>query len=146
MPAAYALHIVEEYAGNFPGWVANVVGGTFSYLGFDLNNLAFMVVLLVLVTINSRHPTQRRTFALVVFASANLFWDFLFHLFTTFGFDRYSPGLLTATLLYYPIVILVGIVVLRERRLTPRQFTVAVGLGALLFALVVWYGLFRFRV
>lgn len=81
MPAAYALHIVEEYAGNFPAWVTNVVGGTFSYLGFDLNNLAFMVVLLVLVAINSRHPTRLRTFALVVFASANLFWDFLFHLY-----------------------------------------------------------------
>ena len=27
MPAAFALHILEEYAGGFPSWVTNVLGG-----------------------------------------------------------------------------------------------------------------------
>ncbi len=146
MPAAYALHIVEEYVGNFPGWVTHDVHRHFSYLLFDLNNLAFMIILLTLVTINYRNPTPLKTTSLVVAASANLFWDALFHLFTTPLFNHYSPGLVTAMLLYYPITILVALVILREGRLSPRRFFLSVLGGLFLFAFVVWYGLFQFAV
>jgi hypothetical protein len=146
MPVAYLLHIVEEYTGDFPRWVDQVVHGRFSYLGFDLNNLVFLVVLCTLVTLNWRRTTPRRAFALTVFASANLFWDALFHLGTTAGLDRYSPGLITASVLYLPICLLVGTVILREGVLPVRRFVPAVALGALLFGFVLWYGLFHFAV
>lgn len=144
MPAAYALHIIEEYVGNFPAWVTDDVHGKFNYVGFDLNNVMFMIILTTLVTINYRKPTKLKTTALVAFASANLFWDALFHLFTTQVLNRYSPGLLTAMLLYYPISILVGMVVLKEGLLKPKQFWLAVSGGLVIFSFVVWYGLFHF--
>jgi hypothetical protein len=108
MPAAYFLHIIEEYVGGFPAWVTNDVHGSFNNTGFAINNFAFMLILLTLVYVNFRKSTPLRGILLVVFASANLFWDALFHLVMTPILDRYSPGVVTAMLLYYPICILVG--------------------------------------
>jgi hypothetical protein len=146
MPAAYLLHIVEEYVGNFPRWVTKDVHGTFNYVGFDLNNIMFMAVLLTLVTLNYRKPSHIKAIALTVFASANIFWDALFHLFATLFFGYYSPGLITAMLLYYPISILVGIVILKSGILKPHVFAIALAGGLVLFSLIVWYGLFHFAV
>jgi hypothetical protein len=49
MPAAFALHIVEEYRGGFPTWVTQVLGGSFNDFAFALNNAGFFVVVLGLV-------------------------------------------------------------------------------------------------
>jgi hypothetical protein len=144
MPAAYLLHIIEEFAGNFPAWVTDDVHGKFNYFAFDLNNVMFMLVLLTLVTLNFRKTSTRTAFALTVFASANLFWDALFHLVMTPALDRYRPGLVTAMLLYIPISILVGIVILKNGILKPRLFARALLAGLVFFGLVVWGGLFHF--
>ena len=144
LPTAYFLHIIEEYAGGFPAWVTHDVHGSFDDAAFAANNVAFMVILLTLVYVNFRKSTPLRGVLLVVFASANLFWDALFHLFMTPILDRYSPGLVTAMLLYYPICILVGIVITKDKILTSRQFVPTVLGGLALFSFVVWYGLFHF--
>ena len=146
MPAAYLLHIVEEYLGGFPAWVTHDVHGRFDNVAFAANNLAFMAILLALVYANCRKQTLARSSALVAFASANLFWDALFHLGMTPVLDRYSPGLVTAMLLYYPICLLIGVVIIKEKILTRRQFMPALLGGLALFAFVVWYGLFHFAV
>ena len=146
MPAAYALHIIEEFAGNFPAWVTDDVHGKFNYFAFDANNIMFMLVLLTLVTLNFRKTSTRKAFALTVFASANLFWDALFHLFMTPALDRYSPGLVTAMLLYIPISILVGVVIVKQGILKPHLFAIALAGGLVFFGLVVWGGLFHFAV
>lgn len=44
MPAAYLLHIVEEYLGGFPEWVTHDVHGRFDDVAFALNNFAFMAI------------------------------------------------------------------------------------------------------
>ena len=103
-----------------------------------------MLILLTLVFVNYRKSTPLRSVLLVIFASANLFWDALFHLFMTPILDRYSPGLVTAMLLYYPICILAGIVITKDKILTSRQFVQALLGGLVLFSFVVWYGLFHF--
>jgi Protein of unknown function with HXXEE motif len=144
LPAAYLLHIIEEYTGGFPAWVTHDVHGRFNDTDFAINNFAFMLILLTLVYVNIRKSTPLRGVLLVVFASANLFWDALFHLVMTPILDRYSPGLVTAMLLYYPICILVGTVIVRDKILTPRQFVPALLGGLALFGFVVWYGLFHF--
>jgi hypothetical protein len=144
MPAAYALHIAEEYSSGFAVWVTQVVGGSMDEAAFAFNNAAFMAILLGLTAWASRGRSSLAVFLLTVWASANLFWDFLFHLVTTRAFDRASPGLLTASLLYYPISIVAGRALLREGRLSAGRFGVAVALGAALMGFVIWYGLFHF--
>ena len=144
LPAAYLLHITEEYVGGFPAWVTHDVHGSFNDTAFAVNNFAFMLILLTLVYVNYRKSTPLAGVLLVVFASANLFWDALFHLVMTPILDRYSPGLVTSMLLYYPICILVGLVITKDTILAPRRFVLALLGGLALFGFVVWYGLFHF--
>ncbi|KQY93775.1 hypothetical protein ASD21_09265 [Caulobacter sp. Root1455] len=146
MPAAYALHIVEEHRGGFAAWVTHVVGGEMNDLAFALNNAAFMAILLALVVWTAVSKSRLATFLLIVWSSGNLFWDALFHVVLTQALDRYSPGLVTAALLYVPISLVVAQLALGERLLTPRPFLAATALGAGLMGLVIWYGLFHFAV
>jgi hypothetical protein len=146
MPAAFAVHIAEEYGSGFAAWVTNVVGGSMDELAFALNNAAFMAILLALTAWATRTTSRLAVFLLVVWASANLFWDFLFHLATTGAFNRSSPGLFSATLLYFPLSIVVGRSVLREGLLGRGAFASAAALGAGLMGFVIWYGLFHFAV
>ena len=144
LPAAYVAHIVEEYVGGFPVWVTQVVGGSFNNIAFALNNAAFTTILLVLTAWTSRSTSRGAAFLLITWASANVFWDGLFHIVTTAVYDRYSPGEITSSVLYVPISLAVAYFALRSRLFTPRVFLAAVTAGGALFAFVVWYGLFHF--
>jgi hypothetical protein len=144
LPAAFAPHIAEEYAGGFPWWVTHVLGGSFDNLAFAMNNALFMAIMLALTTWTSRSGSRLATFLLIAWASGNIFWDGLFHIVTTAAFDRYSPGLVTSSLLYMPISLVVGWSALGSRALSIRGFLGALVLGAALLGFVIWYGLFHF--
>ena len=144
MPAAFACHILEEYVGGFPAWVTHVVGGSMSAPMFLVNNAFFMVVLLVLTAWSAIARTTAANATLIAWASANLFWDFLFHLGTVPFFNRYSPGVVTATLLYFPISVAVAWAALTQKALSPRAFTLSCAVGFALMGFVIWAGLYHF--
>lgn len=144
LPIAYALHIAEESIGNFPGWVTHSIHGSFSDAAFVINNVVFMTILLTLASLNFRRTTPVRATALLVCASANLFWDGLFHVFATAALNVYSPGLITAALLYIPISLLLATAVLTQHIVAPRRLVLAALAGLALFGFVVWSGLFQF--
>ena len=146
MPAAFALHILEEYAGGFPSWVTNVLGGSFNNRAFAINNAAFMVIMLGLTGWTSLSTSRLATFLLIVWASGNIFWDALFHITMTAVLDRYSPGLVTSSLLYVPISLLVGWSSIRSQAVSLGALLGALALGAALLGFVIWYGLFHFAI
>ena len=143
MPAAFAVHIVEEFAGGFPEWVRLVTGAAMPVGAFLANNAAFMAILLGLTAWVSIRPSRLPAFALLAWASGNLFWNFVFHLATTMLLDRYSPGLVTAVLLYFPLSAVVAWVTLREGVLGRGAFAGAATVGAALMLLVIWARLFE---
>jgi Protein of unknown function with HXXEE motif len=145
MPAAFALHIVEEYAGGFPVWATNVLGGRFNNVDFAFNNAAFLTILVGLTVWVSKSGSRRASF-LIAWSSGNIFWDGLFHVLTTAYFNRYSPGLITSSVLYLPISLVIGTAALRSQALTVKALlgALASGLGILVF--VIWYGLFHFAI
>jgi hypothetical protein len=145
MPAAFAFHIVEEYAGGFPAWVT-IVGGSMTPTMFLINNAFFMIVLLALTAWSAIARTAVANAVLIGWASANLFWDFLFHLAMVPVLDRYSPGVVTATLLYFPISVAVASAAVTQRALSPRAFSMSCAAGFVLMAFVIWAGLYRFAV
>ena len=78
MPAAFALHIAEEYVGGFPAWVTNVLGGSFNNVGFVVNNAIFMAVMLILTVWTSKTQSRLAAFLLIAWASGkHFFWDAL---------------------------------------------------------------------
>lgn len=144
MPASFAAHILEEWFGGFPAWVDQTVGGSMSGEAFIENNAFFMAVLLILTYFADYSRSRWTAFVLIGWASANLFWDFLFHLGATVWWGVYSPGLVTATLLYFPVSWFVGRAALADEVLPRSEFAGACGLGAALMAFVIWAGLYHF--
>lgn len=145
MPAAFALHIGEEGFGGFTRYVVEDMHGS-EMPGplFVLNNAVFMAILVALSVWATRSRSRLSAFMLMAWASGNLFWDFLVHLGFTVSTGHFSPGLITATLLYYPIPFLVSAAAVREDRLTLKDLVGAFGIGAALMALVVWGGVYHF--
>jgi hypothetical protein len=146
MPAAFAIHICEEWFGGFPGYVAATLHGfSMSPPQFLINNAAFMALLLGLCVWASRSTSRASAFCLMLWASGNLFWDFFAHLIFTVMFNAYSPGLITSSLLYYPIPVIVTAIGMREGRLSLGSGLAAYLIGGLLILLVIWGGLYHFR-
>ena len=146
MPAAFALHIVEEYRGGFPAWVTHVLGGSFSNLAFAYNNAVFLVVMVGLTVWVGRSGSRLAVFLLIAWTSGNIFWDGLFHVLTTAQFDRYSPGLITSSVLYLPISLMVGRATFQSEALSVKAFLGALAVGLSLLVFVIWYGLFHFAI
>jgi hypothetical protein len=144
MPASFAAHIAEEWLDGFAGWVTHVVGGAMSEQAFIENNAFFMAVMLLLTFFAAFSRTRWTAFVLISWASANLFWDALFHLFATAWWARYSPGLVTAVLFYLPISFVVGRSALKDQVLTRTDFIGASATGAALMGFVIWAGLYHF--
>jgi hypothetical protein len=145
LPITFAPHIAEEYIGDFSHYVATAMGG-FVMPGpvFLANNAAFMLILVGLCAWAALRPSPRSAFLLTCWASGNTFWDFFCHLYYTVASGRYSPGLLTATLLYYPIPLLISYTGIRQHRLTLRATVGAYAIGLLLLLLVIWGGVHHF--
>jgi hypothetical protein len=143
MPAAFAPHILEEYGTGFPGWVSTTLGGVMTNQAFLINNAVFMAILVSLTLWASLRPGAASAFILLSWASGNQFWNFVFHLTTTALYDRFSPGLLTAVLLYFPVSVAVAWTTLKQKVLSPVAFTLAASIGAALMGVVIWVGLFH---
>ena len=146
MPAAFALHILEEYRAGFPAWVTQVLGGAFNDLAFAFNNAAFLAIMVGLAIWVSRSDSRLASFLLIAWSSGNIFWDALFHVLTTAWFNRYSPGLITSALLYLPISLAIGTATLQSQSLSIKAFAGALVLGLCLLVFVIWYGLFHFAI
>jgi hypothetical protein len=146
MPAAFVLHIVEEYQGNFPAWVTHTLGGSFNNLAFACNNAVFFAIMVGLTVWVGKSDSRLPAFLLIAWASGNIFWDALFHVLTTAKFDRYSPGLITSSVLYLPISLVIGTAALQSKALSVKAFLGGLALGLCLLILVIWYGLFHFAI
>jgi hypothetical protein len=144
-PAAYALHICEEYGTGFPAWVGRHLHGDMTNGVFLLNNALFMVILLSVSAWASASRSWLSAFVFLSWASGNLFWNFIFHLATTFLFDSYSPGLVTAVLFYYPVSIWGGVLAVRDGRLALGGVAGAFAIGAAVMMFVIWAGLWHFH-
>lgn len=146
MPCAFALHIAEELFGGFQRYAVDEMHGPYMPTPlFLLNNAVFMAILLALSAWASRKPSRLSAFALLSWASGNLFWAFIVHFLYTIITRVFSPGLVTATLFYYPIPFIVTALAVRERILTVKDAAYAFGLGAVLMILVLWGGLYHSR-
>lgn len=143
-PIVYVFHIIEESNG-FAYWVTNVLGGQMTLKPFLINNSIFMIVLLSLCFISRRQKKVWSTFLLFFWTSAQEFWNFIFHIYTTIQFHAYSPGYFTAILLYLPVYFYLSYICLREKFLTWQLWLTAFILSSTAMAFTIWAGLYHFR-
>ena len=104
LPLSYAAHILEEWFGGFPEWMALVIGSPLPRTAFIIINSVAMI-LMVLAT---RATTRRESNGWMGIAIATLLLvNGLLHVLGSLVTSSYSPGLFTGVVLYLPICQLV---------------------------------------
>lgn len=101
-PLAYALHIAEEYAFHFSVYVANASGRHISNSQFLFLNAVFWLLMVAAVVVALVRPSRAW---LVITLAAVLGINAAAHLLGSIVTSTYSPGTVTAVLLYVPLVV-----------------------------------------
>jgi hypothetical protein len=132
-PTTYLVHIMEEYWGNFPAWIARFWGVESSltnFLSWNGGALVMMTVGIILVL-----KTKSYRWLLVSFGTVILI-NGVVHAIASLLTLSYSPGLVSGLLLYVPL----GVMTLTHaRRASVNRRTLRAGVivGVLMHAIVV---------
>lgn len=97
---AFLIHVIEEF-GRFPSWVSRHFGRT-SRAWYVYSH----IVLITFFIASSWFAASAPPISLWTFVAVGLQWvicgNAFFHLFVTFWFREYSPGVVTGTLVVIP--------------------------------------------
>lgn len=126
-PAAYAVHILEEWFGGFPAWLARVSGAPLPWPAF----VAINIVGLAVMTAASRAASGReeRGWMAVGIATVVLVNAFA-HIIGSIVTGSYSPGLFSSVILYLPLGQLALLRAWSQSSSTTLGRGVAAGVGA----------------
>ena len=137
-PATYLVHIAEEYAAGegFPAWLSRVAGIVFTPGQFFVLNAAFWLAMVSAVALAR---SWARGSVLLVALGTLVLLNTVLHTGGTLYSGTYSPGLLSAVLLWLPL----GCSTLLRARvhLPRRSFALGVVAGFAGHALVSWLAL-----
>jgi hypothetical protein len=123
---AYALHVLEEFTLNWQSWARNVLHLPARWEDFYLTNAAVIVLGVVAAEVAPVSPVMALGYPALMLINATFFH--VAPVVWTRG--RFSPGLITALLLFFPL----GIEAFRVAGLGPAGVAEAFGIGALLMA------------
>lgn len=128
--AAYSVHILEEYTFDWRNWARAVIGLPVEWTDFYVTNA---VVIVLGIAQAQLAPTL--AIAPLAFAALMLINATFFHVLPYLRMKgRFSPGLVTALALFYPIGIAEFMQAQAERRLDIATVLFAFIIGAVLMA------------
>ena len=100
LPLAYAFHILEEWFGGFPEWLAVVTGSPLPRGAFIVINAVALAVMILA----TRAAARRESHGWMGIAIATiLLVNGIAHILGSLVTGTYSPGLLTGVVLYLPL-------------------------------------------
>jgi hypothetical protein len=128
--SAYAVHVMEEYTFNWRDWARGTLGLPVEWNDFYLTNAVVIVLGIVSAELAPALPV-----APLAYASLMLINAVLFHIWQVIrAKGRFSPGLVTAVVLFLPISIVEFVEASREGVLSGVVGVGAVLAGAILMA------------
>jgi len=127
---AYALHVVEEYTFDWKGWATNVLKLPVNWVHFALVNGVVVVLGISCSQVAWSLPVYSLGLPALMLINATFFHVLPF--LATRG--RFSPGLGTAVLLFYPIAIWAYYGAYLDGVLTTPTLILSFVVGALLMA------------
>src|SRR5262245_14221056 len=122
--AAIGVHIIEEYALNFPAWSARGFGMPVTWEDFHLVNFGVIVYSIGCAAIGWRAPAISLSAASLVVLNA-----VGFHLAFSILSGLYSPGTISALLVFVPSGLWAYLAAHRAGVLTRRSLPVSIGIG-----------------
>ena len=143
LPIAFLFHISEEFLTGYPAWAGEVTGRPMPLIVFLGSNIAFIVIMALLVWWAATARTPAAVFWTLVWAMGNLFWNFVYHFVCVLAYDRSSPGIVTATLIYYPLSLAVCRAALAEKQIRHAPLASAILLGGIFMGAVTAFGIYH---
>ncbi len=141
-PVTYGVHIGEEF-WQFPVWASTYFAPDFTIQRFVVANTVIMLLLIGLTALVSAVRVRAVDFLYFCWLSFQLFHNALFHMGATAYFGVYSPGVLSAILLYLPICYFIARAADREGRIGNAAGVAALVVGAGGMFSLVFFGLLR---
>ena len=131
----FAAHMIEEYP-RFPEWATRHFGAT-SKAWYVYSHIVLAALVAAACGWASAFPTAAPGQFLVIAISWSLACNAVFHIATTWLFQEYSPGVVTAVLLLLPAATYLLWRVGYDETLATRQIAAAVALGTAVQAGVI---------
>lgn len=129
--AAYGIHVLEEYMLNWRAWARNVLKLPAEWNDFYITNALVIVLGMACAMTAAQWPILALGFPALMLINAVFFHVAPF--LVTRG--RFSPGLLTAVLLFLPL----GISTFRSVQLDASQIAISIGIGVLLMVTPIFF-------
>ena len=98
LTAAYAAHVMEEYALDWKGWVKDMAGADIPWGEFFVTNAAVIVLGICCAMTGWARPAISLVYPALMLVNA-----LFFHVLPTIIKRVYSPGVLTSVLLFIPL-------------------------------------------
>jgi len=139
--AAYAVHILEEYSLDWRNWARAVIGLPVEWADFYVTNAVVVVLGLVQANLAATLPVAPLAYAALMLINATFF-----HVLPVLvKKGRFSPGLFTAVLLFYPVGVGVYWRAWSDDQLDGKIVALSVAIGAALMALPIVFLRIRSR-
>src|SRR3989442_11756638 len=133
--AFLVAHVLEEFPG-FPEWATRHFGTTTTGF-YILSHIPLLTGAFFIVYRSSKDQKNGAWIFLAVLVQWALFVNGLFHLTTTLVFREYSPGVVTALVLYVPFTVYFLKRVIRDGYLSHKQVVISCVGGTVLTALII---------
>jgi Protein of unknown function with HXXEE motif len=128
--ACYAIHMLEEFEFDWRNWARAVIRLPVEWSDFYITNAIVVVLGIVAANIATELPWVALTFPALMLINATFFH--VLPMVVTRG--RYSPGVFTAVVLFYPVALACYWAAARTGTLTAAQVAGSATIGALLMA------------
>ena len=142
-PLAFGVHVIEEWP-QFVGWANRYASASFTrrdYLVIHLTGLVGAVVVAAMLSRVSPRPVVFVFFAFLFLPA--LFWNVVFHVGATVAYRAYCPGVVSAVLIYPPVVYLVSCAAQREGLTSLGSWMTALGIAAVFHVWEVGHNVFK---
>ena len=126
---AYAVHVLEEAALDWKSWAQNSLKLNVNWATFDVANLAVMFIGIATAMIGWQLPMVG-----LIVPALMLINGIFFHILPTLIQRKFSPGTITAVILFLPISIWIYAGAYQDNVLTWTQLIGSLILGGLLMA------------
>jgi len=134
VPIELLIHILEEYL-RFPKWASKHFGTTTR----DWYNLTHLIIfpLVFIVAYFSIIGNSWGIFLSVVTQTV-MFTNGLFHIFTTFLFKEYSPGVISSSIITLPFSYFYYQYIFQNQFLSLSAILIALFLGVVVSLSIIW--------
>lgn len=135
--AAYSVHVLEEFVFDWQSWAQNVLHMPAQWKDFYITNAVVIVLGVAAAEIAPVLPAIALSFPALMLINATFFHVAPF----TWTRGRFSPGLITAVLLFFPL----GFVAIHASGVGSEGLALAFGIGAGLMAAPIVFLKLRYK-